>query len=824
LATASVFGLGVLVGAAIGLPWYLESRSVASASSVTPSEQQAPVSLGWPKKAVPAEGAPGSGAKPGLSDFSVAPPASEVLTASATDRYTGAFSYDPTNGTTSEGDVYRVNPGYPKRSSGSELADRGGLAQLEHKQPQDKSAAAIRATPRPPAPASAVSAPASAPANGVSGGAARNHALFAQVTPAAPRVAGYVGRMSNGPSKPKAAGEALLFDAGAEQPRRTPVARATQGVPTVVPSDRNNSPVADNYFVYYSAMDLGDYELGKSLPSARERLARQQSLRLGIYDQISSLGRDVDGDRDLLVVSHPDQWGWFESESAATAEAYEYTPEGPFLEALGNPLSTFSIDVDTASYANVRRFLNQGQLPPPDAVRIEEMVNYFSYDYPTPSALQGAPTGDAPFSVNVEIADCPWSMGRRLARIGLRGREIAPASRPACNLVFLIDVSGSMKRANKLPLVKESLRMLTANLDAADRVAIVVYAGASGLVLESTPCADTRPILDALDQLQAGGSTNGGAGIELAYQTAAENFIEGGVNRVVLATDGDFNVGVANRGDLIRLIEQKAKDKIFLTVLGFGMGNLKDSTLEALADKGNGNYAYIDTINEARKALVDELNATLVTIAKDVKIQVEFNPAQVAAYRLIGYENRMLRAEDFNDDTKDAGEIGAGHRVTAFYEIVPAGKAVPGVDGATTLTPPVDALRYQAPARLTQAASSREMFTVKLRYKPPEGDTSRLIEVPASDAGLDLDAASGEYLFATAVASFGMILRDSNYRDAASIQSVLDLARAGKGADAFGYRAEFIGLVEKAQTLLVPAVENSEEGPAEEQPLDQSTQ
>ncbi|MCZ6484441.1 MAG: VWA domain-containing protein, partial [Acidobacteria bacterium] len=393
-------------------------------------------------------------------------------------------------------------------------------------------------------------------------------------------------------------------------------------------------------------------------------------------------------------------------------EAYDRIVDNRFLEVSQNPLSTFSIDVDTASYANVRRFLLGGTLPPKDAVRIEEMLNYFSYDYPVPS-------GQEPFSATVEVAHAPLESEHRLVLIGLKGKEIELEKRPPSNLVFLLDVSGSMQPSNKLPLLKKAMRLLVERLSQNDRVAIVVYAGASGLVLPSTSCDQKEKVLAALDNLEAGGSTNGGSGIRLAYQTAVSSFIPGGINRVILATDGDFNVGTTNQGDLTRLIEENAKSGVFLSVLGFGMGNYQDSTLEKLADMGNGNYAYIDDINEARKVLVDQINSTLVTIAKDVKIQIEFNPVQVSAYRLIGYENRLLSKEDFNDDTKDAGEIGAGHTVTALYEIVPAGKGIQ--------IPGVDPLRYQRPIETTQVAESGELLTLKLRYKQPDGQTSQLL-------------------------------------------------------------------------------------------------
>ena len=364
-------------------------------------------------------------------------------------------------------------------------------------------------------------------------------------------------------------------------------------------------------------------------------------------------------------------------------ETYDEIVENEFLLAQSNPLSTFSIDVDTAAYANVRRFLTHGQKPPPGAVRIEELVNYFSYDYPWPE-------GDVPFAVNAEIAGCPWAPEHRLVRFGLKGRVIEADSRPVSNLVFLLDVSGSMADENKLPLVKNAMRLLVEQLGENDRVAIVVYAGSSGLVLPSTTADQKQTILTAFDRLNAGGSTNGGEGIELAYQVAVENYINGGVNRVILCTDGDFNIGTTDRSSLVRLIEEKAASGVALTVLGFGMGNYKDATVEQLADKGNGNYAYIDTLNEARKVLVEQMTGTLITIAKDVKIQVDFNPAQVAAYRLIGYENRLLKAEDFDDDTEDAGEIGAGHTVPALYEIIPV-----GVDVPESMTAPQS--KYQQP-------------------------------------------------------------------------------------------------------------------------------
>ncbi len=453
-------------------------------------------------------------------------------------------------------------------------------------------------------------------------------------------------------------------------------------------------------------------------------------------------------------------------------EAYARIHDNPFRRVLDKPLSTFSIDVDTAAYSNMRRFLDAGQLPPPDAVRIEELLNYFSYDYE-------APTEDSedPFAVHVEIANCPWTPEHRLARVGIKGYEIDRDMRPATNLVFLIDVSGSMRPANKLPLVKQSLHQLVKNLNGDDRIAMVVYAGSSGLVLPSTYAYDRGAIIDAIGRLESGGSTNGGAGIQLAYDVAQQHYIEGGVNRVILCTDGDFNVGVSADGDLVRLIEDKRKSGVFLSVLGYGTGNFQDSKMEQLSNSGNGNFAYIDSLDEAKKVLVEDMVGTLVTIAKDVKIQIEFNPSVVGAYRLIGYENRILEARDFNDDTKDAGEIGAGHTVTALYEIMPSALEADEVGEAGDQSPEVDPLKYQQTETTDEAAASGEMMTVKLRYKQPEGDISKLIEIPIVDAGGLIEEASADLKFAASVASFGMIMRSSTYRGDATFESVLALAR-----------------------------------------------
>ena len=470
--------------------------------------------------------------------------------------------------------------------------------------------------------------------------------------------------------------------------------------------------------------------------------------------------------------------------------AYDHILENPFLDAKSNPLSTFSIDVDTASYSNIQRFINEGSLPPKDAVRVEETINYFTYDY-------AQPTDEKPFAVHVDLASCPWEASHRLVRIGLKGKEIATDKRGPSNLVFLLDVSGSMTPPERSPLIKQSMRLLVEKLTENDRVAIVVYAGASGLVLPSTPGNQKEKILSALESLEPGGSTNGAEGIQLAYKIATDNFIKGGVNRVILATDGDFNVGVTNQGDLIRLIEEKAKTGVFLSVLGVGTDNLKDSTMQKLADKGNGNYAYLDSLDEARKVLVQQMNGTLVTIAKDVKIQVEFNPARVTSYRLIGYEKRMLRKEDFNDDKVDAGEIGAGHTVTALYEVVPVGANT----NPNASVPPVDPLKYSTSERPISTTASGEMLTIKLRYKKPDGDKSELIERAVTDSGAEFAKTSTDFKFAAAVAEFGMILRDSEFKGNGTFGAVLEWAQEGKGNDPNGYRAGFIELVRKAQGL-----------------------
>jgi Ca-activated chloride channel family protein len=480
-------------------------------------------------------------------------------------------------------------------------------------------------------------------------------------------------------------------------------------------------------------------------------------------------------------------------------DKYAHVEENEFLTVKDSPLSTFSIDVDTASYAKTRAYLlEHHRLPPADAVRIEELINYFDYGY-------AGPTDEHPFAVHLETAECPWQPQHRLVRVGIQGKRV-DNERPVSNLVFLIDVSGSMNQPNRLPLVQRSLSMLVRELGENDQVSIVVYAGAAGLVLPPTSGADQGQILAAIENLRAGGSTNGGQGIHLAYATARQNFIKHGTNRVLLCTDGDFNVGVTSTGELVRLAAEQAKEGIYLSILGYGFGNHNDAMLEELSNKANGNYAFIDSDAEARKVLVEQMQGTLVTIAKDVKIQVEFNPATVAAYRLIGYENRRLADRDFNDDTKDAGDIGAEHSVTALYELVPA-----GVDSALA-RPGVDPLKYQRTEDRGQetAASGRreppdgvaaELLTLKLRYQPPAGGKSTLMAYPLTDGGQRFASASGDLQFAASVASFGMLLRGSKFKGEASYAAVLELAAASRGDDKHGLRGEFLELVKAAQRL-----------------------
>jgi Ca-activated chloride channel homolog len=472
-------------------------------------------------------------------------------------------------------------------------------------------------------------------------------------------------------------------------------------------------------------------------------------------------------------------------------EAYGVVDDNPWVRVADQPRSTFSIDVDTASYANVRRFLREGRLPPKDAVRIEELLNYFPYDYPSPG-----PDADAPFEVITEVGPAPWAPAHRLVHVGLQAPPIADDELPVRNLVFLLDVSGSMNNPDKLPLLKQAMGLVVESLRPQDRVAIVVYAGAAGVVLEPTSGANQPAILEAMERLEAGGSTHGADGIVRAYELARRSFVDEGVNRVILATDGDFNVGVSSEGELVRLIERERESGVFLTVLGFGTGNLQDDRMESLADKGNGNYAYIDSLDEARKVLVEQAGGTMVTVAKDVKIQVEFNPLQVEGYRLIGYANRVMANRDFADDRKDAGEIGAGHSVTALYEVVPVGGVVPA--------PGADPLRYQRPKVPTKAARTGELLTVRLRWKQPRGITSKLAEFPVVDGEARLEATSADFRFSAAVAAWGMILRRSEHVGSFGLSAVEGLAGASLGEDVGGYRREFLGLVDRSGRISLP--------------------
>ena len=467
-------------------------------------------------------------------------------------------------------------------------------------------------------------------------------------------------------------------------------------------------------------------------------------------------------------------------------EEYDLIRDNTFKETVQNPLSTFSIDVDTASYSNLRRFISRNQMPPKDAVRIEEMINYFDYDYPDPK-------GEHPFSLSTEIGPCPWNKEHRLVHIGLQGKKPDYNTPTSSNLVFLIDSSGSMDEPGKLPLLKQSFKLLLEQLDTNDRISIVAYAGSAGVVLPATPASQEKRILAALEGLQAGGSTAGGQGITLAYELATQNFIRGGNNRVILATDGDFNVGVSSSSELVRLVEEKRKGGVYLTILGFGEGNYKDGRMEQISNAGNGNYFYIDTIREAEKVFVRDMRANLFTIADDVKIQVEFNPEHVAAWRLIGYENRVLSREDFDDDQKDAGELGAGHSVTALYEIVP-----PGAKSDVKTSAP---LKYQKPVQTGTARYAKELMTLKLRYKPLGKSTSRLLEKPVTTSTASLNQTSDNFRFSAAVAAFGMLLRDSEFKGDASYAATEELARGAKGKDEYGLREEFIRMVESCRLM-----------------------
>lgn len=525
-------------------------------------------------------------------------------------------------------------------------------------------------------------------------------------------------------------------------------------------------------------------------------LARKISLKSALAVILSPLDLDFDIEQDGITVrgKRPD------NEEVADGNRYAHIVENRFQKAFEFPVSTFAIDVDTASYAKVRRYiLQENRLPPPDAVRIEELVNYFDYSDAPPderaAAEEAAAAGEtAPFAAHIELAACPWQPDHRLARIGIKGRAVPDEQWPAANLVFLIDVSGSMAPDDRLPRVRRAMQLLVDRLRENDRVAIVAYAADSKLVLPSTTGKEKERILLALDELAAVGSTNGADGLRLAYDTAQEHFIEGGINRVVLCTDGDFNVGLTSQDGLQRLIVDRAKSGVFLTALGVGQGNHNDSLLEMLADKGNGNYGYIDTEDEARKLLVEQTGSTLQTIAQDVKLQIEFNPRRVSAYRLIGYEDRLLASEDFNDDAKDAGEIGSGHSVTALYELVPAGQEPD--------SSPARELKYQRPAALTKAAAGDEWLSLSLKYKLPGDQTSQpAIVVVGSDEKHDVAQASSDLRFAAAVAGFGLLLRDSAYRGNLTYDAVIELATGALGDDVSGRRAGFVELVREAKKL-----------------------
>ena len=598
------------------------------------------------------------------------------------------------------------------------------------------------------------------------------------VSPAPP-----AGQDSSGPSLPVPAETAVVsenLDASAGsgtplvsrvggrviEPREIPRSRIVK--PRKIPGSRIIGPRARAEGIFEER-----YSLRERL---RRRRARSRMLPSAPFSPSAAVRANLD-ERPAMPAPVP---------SRSSTEDYRYREENPFRKVVREPLSTFGIDVDTASYANVRRFLRQGSLPPKDAVRIEEMVNYFSYTY-------GAPSGENPVAVLMDLVRAPWKQEHLLLRIGIQAETIDPAERPPGNLVFLLDVSGSMRPADKLPLLKRAMRLLIKNLGEKDRVAFVTYAGESAVVLPSTPCDRKEEIFRALEHIMAGGPTNGEAGIREAYATAAAHFIPGGTNRVILATDGDFNLGMTDEGSLIRLIRNQARSGIFLSVLGLGTGNYKDAALESLANRGNGNFAYLDSLEEARKVLVRELGATLVTVAKDAKIQIEFNPARVDSYRLIGYENRALRHEEFNDDTRDGGEIGAGHQVTVLYEIVPAGTGSPAGR--------VDPLKYQTPPAPNRAGDAGEWLTLKIRYKPPDQDQSRLLEFTHSGSAAGFADAAPDFRFASAVAAFGMILRDSPHRGTATLEQVLGWAQAAAGDDPHGYRGEFVRLARKAMVL-----------------------
>ncbi|HBL74168.1 MAG: hypothetical protein A2W90_17600 [Bacteroidetes bacterium GWF2_42_66] len=540
-----------------------------------------------------------------------------------------------------------------------------------------------------------------------------------------------------------------------------------------------------NITLFPSALEIVDSEVELSECVVVGYGSQQKSAMTGAVSMAANRGKNFSFAKQSYMAEGMRTPDW-------NTENYAAITENGYKDVFANPLSTFSIDVDNASYSNVRRFLNMGQMPPMDAVRIEEMINYFSYNYNKPGKKE-------PFSINSELTSCPWNSNHQLLLVALQAKEIEKESLPPSNLVFLLDVSGSMNAPNKLPLVKSAMQMLVNELRPNDRVAIVVYAGAAGLVLESTPGNQKQKIMESIEKLDAGGSTAGGEGLRLAYKTARENFTEGGNNRIILATDGDFNVGVSSTSEMERLVEKERESGIFMTVLGFGMGNYKDDKMETIADKGNGNYAYIDNILEARKVFVKEFGGTLFTVAKDVKLQLEFNPQYVKAYRLIGYENRLLNDEDFKDDKKDAGEMGAGHRVTALYEIIPA--------GSVEKVPEIDELKYQQRKKEADRNFSNELVTIKARYKALEGNQSFPMEKVVSPQAAVFEKASENIRFASAVAGFGMLLRNSEYKGTISYEEVARIAKDAKGDDEEGYRGEFVRLVKVAESLAQPRAE-----------------
>jgi Ca-activated chloride channel homolog len=593
------------------------------------------------------------------------------------------------------------------------------------------------------------------------------------------------------------AGNALSNVAITEKGTRNGTTSASDGSYSITLSDKNAVLVFS--YLGHQAKEVkvkGLSVIDVVLIASVQKLEEVEVMGYGQVLQGKVAGITAGSAQKMRVRGNANYNGYY-PQTVFNTEEYDAISENSFHKTTDNPLSTFSIDVDAASYSNVRRFLKNNQLPPEGAVRVEEMVNYFSYNYPRP-------TGKDPFSINTEISDCPWNREHKLVMVGLQGKKIPVENLPPSNLVFLIDVSGSMQTELKLPLVKSSMKLLVEQLREEDKISIVVYAGNAGLVLPATSGSNKTKIKEAIDALEAGGSTAGGEGIKLAYKVAKENLIIEGNNRVILCTDGDFNVGASSNDEMERLIEKERQSGIFLTILGYGMGNYKDSKMQILADKGNGNHAYIDGMSEAKKVLVNEFGGTLFTIAKDVKLQVEFNPGKVQGYRLIGYENRMLQKEDFNDDKKDAGELGSGHTVTALYEIIPAGIK-------SEFLKNVDSLKYQANGTKSAASHNGEMMTVKFRYKAPGGDKSLLIEHPVLDKGIQFAQTSENFRFAVSVAEFGMLLGNSEFRGSSSFNHVFKTAKAAKGADAEGYRKEFITLVRKASVLKSREVDEEED-------------